>query len=68
MIEIENDCFGCPQELCIGRTCKFLNVPHFYCDKCDEETYQLYWFDGKQLCINCIEDQLEKVEYDEREE
>ena len=30
------------------------------CDDCGEET-QLYEFDGKELCIDCIERRLEKI-------
>ena len=68
MIQIENDCVGCPIELCIGGRCKYLNVPHFYCDECEDESYPLYWFENEQLCIDCIEKRLERVEYYEREE
>jgi hypothetical protein len=64
IIQIENDCFDCPSELCIGSRCKYLNVPHFYCDDCGEES-KLYWFEDMQLCIDCIEERLEEVHYDE---
>ena len=64
MIQIENDCVDCPSELCIGSSCKYLNVPHFYCDECKEES-ELYWYENRQLCIDCIEKQLEEVYCDE---
>jgi hypothetical protein len=59
---IENECVGCPKEMgCMGSSCPNLNVPHFYCDDCGEET-QLYYYEDKELCIDCIEKSLEKVE------
>lgn len=65
MIKIENECVGCPPEIgCIGNSCPYLNVPRFYCDECDNED-TLYWWDGRQLCLDCIKKQLEKVEYNE---
>lgn len=65
MIKIENDCCDCGLP-CIGSRCKNYAVLHFYCDDCEKET-ELYWFDGDQLCIDCIIErlQLEEVEYDE---
>lgn len=65
MIQIENDCFDCPMELCIGGRCEYLRVPYFYCDQCNNEEYPLYWFDNKQLCLQCIAKLLEEVRYDE---
>jgi hypothetical protein len=32
--------------------------PHYYCDCCGEED-ALYWLDGKQLCIACVESELD---------
>ena len=32
----------------------------YHCDECGEEK-QLYEYDGKQLCADCILDSLEKV-------
>ena len=64
MIRIENECVGCPIELCIGDRCPYLNVPRFYCDDCDDEA-KLYWFDNEQLCLDCIAKRLERVEYDD---
>ena len=62
MKQIENECVGCrgiglP---CMGNSCPNMNVTRFYCDRCGEEE-QLYNYDGEELCINCIEDLLEKV-------
>lgn len=58
----EDECVNCPPELgCLGSDCPKKNVLHFYCDKCDEEA-ELYHYDGKELCIECIKDMLERVE------
>ena len=32
----------------------------YYCDECGDET-TLYYYDGKELCANCIIRSLEKV-------
>jgi hypothetical protein len=63
MISLEDECVGCPAELgCLGNSCPYKNVPRFYCDGCGNEA-KLYWYDGEQLCIDCIECRLERVEY-----
>lgn len=59
MIEYENDCVDCGLP-CIGSICKYQNVPHIYCDECGDEG-KIYHYDGKHLCINCIEEILEGV-------
>lgn len=62
MIEYENECVGCPPEMgCLGKYCPKLNVVHTYCDECGEEE-QLYWYEGEQLCKECVIERLEKVE------
>lgn len=59
---IENECVGCPPEKgCLGEFCPNRNVIRLYCDKCDSEE-TLYLYDGKELCIDCIREMLEKVE------
>lgn len=61
MIEYEDECVDCPPNMgCLGNSCPNRNVPHFYCDECDDET-TLYEFNGRQLCINCIVNELEEV-------
>lgn len=62
MRKIENDCCGCatPGYPCLGSTCELRNAIHYYCDECGNET-QLYEFDGQELCIECIEAMLEKI-------
>lgn len=59
MIKYENDCVSCGQS-CIGSACPHCRVAHFYCDECEEET-DIYHFDGEELCIDCIESRLDKV-------
>jgi hypothetical protein len=62
MKKYENECVGCPPERgCLGSACPNRNVLRFYCDKCKEEA-ELYHYNDKELCIDCIAEQLEKVE------
>ena len=63
MIRIENECVGCDWP-CIYESCPYWAVARFYCDECEEEN-QLYWWDDCQLCLDCIEARLERVEYDD---
>lgn len=63
MIKYENECCGCavPAYPCMGSDCPNRNVPHFYCDECKNDVETLYHYDGKELCLECIEKMLEKV-------
>lgn len=63
MKRIENNCCECavPGYPCLGSYCPNRHVPHYYCDECEAEE-QLYHFDGKELCLECIEAKLKKVE------
>ena len=62
MIKYENECVGCSTifHSCLGSACPNKNVPHYYCDECGEED-DLYDFDDRQLCIECIKNLLDKV-------
>lgn len=60
MKSIENECVDCDLP-CLGDACKYTHVTHYYCDECQEEA-ELYYFEGEELCANCILDRLEKVE------
>lgn len=53
----ENDCVGCEHCILCGRK----RAEHIYCDDCSEEECDIYEFDGKELCIGCIEKLLDKV-------
>ena len=59
MIKYENDCVDCGLP-CMGSSCPYQNAPHWHCDECDREV-QLYYYDDRELCIDCIEKELEKV-------
>ena len=63
MKKIENECVGCTDLglHCLGGSCPNRNVVRFYCDKCDKEK-KLYHFDDKELCVDCLLDELEVVE------
>jgi ribosomal protein S27AE len=63
MERIENDCCGCavPAYPCIGNSCPLRNARHYYCDKCGNETILYHW-DDRQLCAECVIEQLDVVE------
>lgn len=66
MVRYENECVGCPKEMgCIGSSCRYRNVPYYICDCCgaDEEYdgVDIYEFDGKHYCSDCLIEQFEKV-------
>lgn len=60
MIIIENRCVDCLLP-CLGDSCPQRHARCYYCDDCKEEVEKLYWYDNKELCIECIEKRLEKV-------
>lgn len=65
MIKYENDCMDCATDgYPCNPCCRRKRAPHYYCDHCGEEE-KLFWLDGKQLCIACVESALESVEDDE---
>ena len=57
---IESDCVMCGMP-CILEACPNFRVIRYYCDKCDQEA-ELFKYGGKELCIDCIEAMLDKVE------
>lgn len=63
MIKVENECVDCGLP-CIYESCPYWAVKRFYCDECHDEA-ELYWFEEEQLCIDCIEKRLERVECDD---
>ena len=66
MVKCENECVGCPKEMgCLGNSCRYKNVKHFYCDKCGEDVEELYKVDGEELCEDCLKNNFEKVELEE---
>lgn len=60
MIIKDNDCVGC--ETCIGCGRKH---DYFYrvCDECEYEG-QLYYFEEKELCVECLLSHFEEVDMD----
>lgn len=60
MIVTENECVDCGLP-CLYESCSYWSVTRLYCDECKDEYETLYWFDDEQLCIDCIEQRLEKV-------
>lgn len=64
MISYENECCNCSVDgfPCIGDSCKNIDVKHYYCDDCKDEFDIIYDFDGRELCIDCIEKTLKRVE------
>lgn len=63
MKRIENECLSCTDIglPCLGSSCTNRNVVRFYCDKCKEES-TLYYYGGKELCGECILEELVIVE------
>lgn len=55
-----NGCVGCEPHMC-GGYCEYRdNTYEWHCDDCGEED-TLYYFDDKELCLNCIIHRLEEV-------
>jgi len=64
MIVTENECVDCGLP-CLRTSCPYWAVTRLYCDECENEEYPLYWWHGRQLCLDCIEKELERVEIDD---
>ena len=62
---ITNDCCDCatPGYPCLGSACNLRHSPHYFCDECDDEVEsgELFWYEGRQLCGNCVFEELEVV-------
>lgn len=60
----ENECVSCavPGYPCMGSACLNRNVKHVACDECGEEDENIYEYEGEELCIDCIEGKLTRVE------
>ena len=63
MIKYENHCCGCatPGYPCLGDSCPYVNVPVYYCDLCDNNTYAEYEIDGEHYCEDCIASELKQM-------
>lgn len=66
MVMMENECCCCATENypCAGSACPNRNVPHLYCDECEEEVEDLYKTEDGELCAECVLKMFEKVEVD----
>ena len=58
MIKFENECVGCPQG-CIH--CGRDKTQHLYCERCGEDSEELFIFDGEELCEDCLKNSLERI-------
>lgn len=51
----ENECVGCPPERgCLGSACPHRDVLHIYCDACGDEGPDIYTYDGRDYCAECL--------------
>ena len=62
MVRVESGCVDCDLP-CIYESCPYYRIVIYECDGCGDEIEDLYHFDGEELCISCIEQRLERVEY-----
>lgn len=64
MVCIQNDCCDCAGGgySCLGNSCPLRHAKHYYCDDCKDEVDELYRYGDEELCIDCIEKRLERVE------
>ena len=60
MIRHENHCCDCavPSYPCLGSSCPYINVPVYYCDICDNDTYANYEIDEKYYCEKHIKEYI----------
>ena len=62
MRKTENECVDCPIELpCLGNRCPYRNVVRYYCDRCKEEA-KLYYYDGEEICVECLLEEFDVVD------
>ena len=57
----ESDCVDCGLP-CMYKACPHYEVVRYICDNCKDDVYELYHFEGQELCGDCVLEQLEKVE------
>ena len=56
VVKEENECRECaaPAYPCMGDSCKFRHVKHYYGDECGSDEDTLYILDDEELCIECV--------------
>jgi len=65
MVRYENQCVGCPKELgCTKPNCRYWNVPIWVCDSCGEEDTDLWEYEGKDLCKDCLLEAVPKIHHE----
>lgn len=65
MVRTESLCCGCQGMECMGSACPNYEITVFECDSCGKTNEDLYYFDGKELCIGCIIKRLKVAEGEE---
>ena len=69
---VEDECCGCaaPGYPCLGSACPNRNVPHYFCDDCEDEfePEELYYDDvtDEELCSHCFLKRYKTVKERER--
>lgn len=66
MIWTENACVDC-QIPCESQCCPYAAETHSMCDRCGNEDICLFWYEGEQVCGDCILSDYEIVEGTEYE-
>ncbi len=65
MVGFINNCCNCatPSYPCQQELCPNRHVKIYICDKCKStvDFGELFYFDGDELCIDCIQSKLELV-------
>lgn len=61
MTREESGCVRCGLP-CIGEACPNWRVTLYICDICGEEQDELYYFDGREMCADCVLNRLDKVD------
>lgn len=63
MIKYENHCCDCavPGYPCLGNSCPRINVPVYYCDWCNNDTYAEHDIEGDHYCGDCAKAYLKDV-------
>ena len=59
----ETSCYGCQE--CVGCGRKYEEWSYHKCDRCGSTEQLYYSHDGEELCVECILEDLEKVDMEE---
>lgn len=61
MKKVTNECVDCGL-YCLGSDCPNRNVTRYYCDRCQQECDTIYHYNGEELCLDCIIEDLDLEE------